>query len=765
MRKKLMCLILALLMIVPICLMAGCGELNFGGSDTDTDSDTSEADETTETLTMFLITERHVPTAAELETIKTEKGGDSAEYREAYYVRESYERVAAEINKITKAKFRTQLIVSFYTEEEYKVVEELMAYQAKEALIRAEAKAKLKKYTREKKAFGIKDTAQIQKMFYIDYPEYASYSEAIVDPDDTVVTEAETIKNEYGITELKYPDAVPNQVDIICVCGYDNYLRYIDNGWLAELNDELNGSSKAILTYVNEKFMDAAQQDGTTYGIPNNKAIGDYKYLLINKYWFEFYQYNEQSITSLTNDYVLDFLTEMQLQNEANKGDASYNEILPFVSTEDDLSAANVIYWAMNYEYAKVENFSEFEKGVGYYYLDTAGNYNRVHTAIEDGTTYYTATEAQQKNLTEFKSGVTYYTKDSFGFYVQADSYKAGETYYTITKYTAQPKLTSFTTKDVYFIASGSGYIQVITPRKGMTYYTVQNASLDRDSFSLAGGTINKMADEGAFVGISSVTSRADYRNQLIRIQTIKDQGLYTNADAVELHKNGQEFAMAVISGGKELEETFSDDYFMIVLEYPRAYASEVCSNLFAVNASTQSLSRSMKIITYITTNEAFRNLIQYGVEGIDYTTATEIVGGKSYTTVTRLNNYYQMDIYKTGNTFIAYPEENMSYNIWDYGKLQNREALYDTLAGFDVNEYAQNIDFSLFDRIKALSDKYEALLAECKTAEEVTATLTAANAAMTSDPYIQYALNTSNPHSLYVSYYQWYDSMGYAVS
>ena len=111
MRKKLLCLTLALLMIVPICLMAGCG-LNFGGESTDTTgSATSEADQTTETLTMFLITERHVPTAAELDKIKTEKGGDSAEYREAYNVRQSYQRVAAEIDKITKAKFRTHLVL------------------------------------------------------------------------------------------------------------------------------------------------------------------------------------------------------------------------------------------------------------------------------------------------------------------------------------------------------------------------------------------------------------------------------------------------------------------------------------------------------------------------------------------------------------------------------------------------------------------------------------------------------------------------------
>lgn len=769
MRKKLLCLVLALLMIVPVCLMAGCG-LNFGGESTDTTgSATSEADQTTETLTMFLITERHVPTAAELEEIKNTKGGDSVEYAEASNVRNAYQRVAAEINKITKAKFRAQLIVSFYTEEEYEVVEKLMEYQAREKLIKTEAKDKLKAYTKRMRAFGIKDTAQIREMFYKDYPQYASYSEAIIDPDDTVTTEAETIKNEYGISELKYPDALPNQVDIVCVCGYDNYQRYIKNGWLAELNEELSGSSKAILTYVNDKFMDAAKSGDATYGIPNNKAIGSYKYLLINKELFDFYQYNIQSISSLSDDYVLDFLNELQQQNEAMKDDPTYSIVLPFVAKAEDMVEANTLYWALNYEYTKVENFVSYEENKNYYHLDAYGEYHKIYQKPSDDVSYYIPKANEAKNLTEFKSGVTYYTVDSYGFYHEETEFKAGTKYYTFSGYTEKKgkdlnKSGGFGNSAVYFIKSGSAYVQIITDRKILNRYTVESASLDRKSFSILGTGLPKAADEGTRVPVRTITSNTDYTTQKTRLLDLKASGLYTEGDIEKLYKEGKQVGMALVSGGKDLEATLGKDYYMVVLENPKAYATEVCQNLFAVSSSSVDLARSMKVVTYITTNPAFRNLIQYGVAGEDYNPETTVVGGRTYTTVKRLSNFYQMDIYKTGNAFIAYPEEDMLYNMWDYGKQQNRDAKYDVLMGFEINDYVKNIDFSLYDRAKYYTELYEPKFAACKTSEELQALIAEANMALNSDPIIRMAVDESNASGLFSNYFSWYESMGYAT-
>ena len=122
------------------------------------------------------------------------------------------------------------------------------------------------------------------------------------------------------------------------------------------------------------------------------------------------------------------------------------------------------------------------------------------------------------------------------------------------------------------------------------------------------------------------------------------------------------------------------------------------------------------------------------------------------------------MDINKTGNTFIAYPEEDMIYNIWDYGKQQNRDAKYDVLMGFDVNEYVQTIDFSLYDRVKYYTEIYEPKFAACKTSEELKEVISEANLALNSDPLIRMATDEGNEFGLFYNYFIWYEGMGYVV-
>ena len=82
---------------------------------------------------------------------------------------------------------------------------------------------------------------------------------------------------------------------------------------------------------------------------------------------------------------------------------------------------------------------------------------------------------------------------------------------------------------------------------------------------------------------------------------------------------------------------------------------------------------------------------------------------GKDYPVISRINNYYMMDIYKTGNTFIAYPEEYMHYKVWEYGKKQNADVLYNPLIEFNVNNYASEIDFTVCDYITKISEEFAA--------------------------------------------------------
>ena len=126
-------------------------------------------------------------------------------------------------------------------------------------------------------------------------------------------------------------------------------------------------------------------------------------------------------------------------------------------------------------------------------------------------------------------------------------------------------------------------------------------------------------------------------------------------------------------------------DYYLVPVIYPTATASDIYSNMFAVASTTLNVDRSMQIITYLNTNTEVRNLLQYGIEGQHYT----IENGAVSRVADKAGNYYEMDIYATGNAFLAYLEPQMDASIWENGKKQNRDSLVEPLLGFDLSEYA----------------------------------------------------------------------------
>jgi hypothetical protein len=99
-----------------------------------------------------------------------------------------------------------------------------------------------------------------------------------------------------------------------------------------------------------------------------------------------------------------------------------------------------------------------------------------------------------------------------------------------------------------------------------------------------------------------------------------------------------------------------------------------------------------MDVITLINTDSTARNILQYGVEGEDYIIDENGILSRKKNI---LNNegeiishgtYYMMDIKKTGNCFIAHPEEGKPADYWEDAKKQNNAAVIDPLLGFDFN-------------------------------------------------------------------------------
>lgn len=113
--------------------------------------------------------------------------------------------------------------------------------------------------------------------------------------------------------ELKTP-----RLDIFLVRGYDNYINFVADNMLAPLTDKLNSEAKLIRDFVFPTFLDAANvpnAKGTRkiYGVPMNKGIGKYEYILFDKEYLKKYSIDADTMTNLED---LEYYLQIILENE-----------------------------------------------------------------------------------------------------------------------------------------------------------------------------------------------------------------------------------------------------------------------------------------------------------------------------------------------------------------------------------------------------------------------------------------------------------------
>lgn len=522
MKKKLLALILCLIMVLPTALLVGCAK----EEEDDKGDPITEAPRTTKSYVMWVI---------------AEEGMDE----------EQADAVEAAINKILKSKFKTRLDIKYVSEDEY--------YEKLEAEIEAMR------------------------------ADQAAKNEIETDPIDEEEesdTEEETIINENGFLEYKYPAFEEHQVDIFFLSGYDKYTEYIDNGWLCALDLKLDtGSNKKLDDYINYQLLKAMTLvDGSTYAIPNNRVIGEYTYLLLRKDLMDKYYYGVSDITSIVD--AEEFL------NDVKKYETDYDPI----AYDSYREPTRVHYWSID--------------------ADTAKNDPTKFSLI--GTTYSASA-----------------------------SYKFDKS--------------------------------------------------------------NKGTATSVMLPFSSLFTDSSYRNQLLKLKYYDSYGYYADKDSTK------DYALSIVKGGAELAAQYSDEYYVKVIDYPRASTEDVFGSMFAVSETENGrdeneVARLMEVITYLNTNSDFRNLLQYGIENINYT-----LNSDGTITRTEKNGYY-MDINKTGNVFVAYPEEGMSADAWTYGKTQSADMKIDCALGFDFLREAGDISAINVSAIKKILDESK------KIAEELSA-------------------------------------------
>ena len=126
-------------------------------------------------------------------------------------------------------------------------------------------------------------------------------------------------------------------MDIFLVKGYDNYLTYIEDGLVQSLDSEMSSIGKKLYSYIYPHFLSMAKTDGL-YGIPNNHALGDYQFLLVNKRLVEEWSYSPAELTSIID--CEEFIKDMGALKAS--GNASLAGVTPLLG---ECEAANMIYF------------------------------------------------------------------------------------------------------------------------------------------------------------------------------------------------------------------------------------------------------------------------------------------------------------------------------------------------------------------------------------------------------------------------------------
>ncbi len=603
MKKRILCLLFATLMLISSFLFAGCSQ------DEDVEADIS-TNTGAKTITLRIITEKKVCNSDEelAEYLEEECGGDkeSAKYKDMLATMKAYQAVEDAISKRTKSDFKTNVDILFYTESEYsRALEADMAEYALEKENAAFAERALEHYLKEYKAAVPEEypEAAIINSFYKYFPEYEKYRD--FSSKNTASSEDVYVENDLGIKELVYPEADKNQLDIVYISGYDMYMKYVENKWITSLNTFINTTGKQLTYNLSPTLLNAVKVENDTYAIPNNVQIGEYTYMLVDRALAEKYKHTYESFDNIVDCsmFVNDVVT-------------NHKDVLPIDASFKECMDLFVWYWNIDHELDSL--------GQNVYTVDRNNDFSILGA-------FYSDPEDVNRGSIEL------------GFNSLLSNKEYRDTLLCLKKYEYDG------------------------------CYKVENDTRVDPAISFTQGTYSMMRD--AFY----------YDNGEEKSENDPNYGVYTD-------ENGKE-------------------YFLYVAKYPVADDEAIYGNMFAVSANTASVQACVEVITLINTDPEVRNLLQYGIkqgeqeDGVAYNYHIDEDTGM----LVRDNELYMMDIEKTGNCFIAYPEEGLPANYWEDAKSQNNDAVIDPLAGFDFNErlaeYGTQLDNNLIEYCKSISE------------------------------------------------------------
>lgn len=744
MKLKLICLLLALVMLLS-AVLTGCSssENKDGGTDPDKEE---MIDNSAKSITLWLIEEEGMTDKAK-------------------------ELVSEAFTEITKSAFNTNVVLRFCPEDTYyeQLEKAITDAQAREELLE-QCQKDFRLFKKEHKNEW--DEITITKKFYEMHPEYQQFynsGEMNEDAEETEAKEEETMVNDLGITETKYPEVAQDQVDIFYLSGYEKYVEYIDNEWLSILNEEIGSASKKLTSYISVSLLNGVQVDGNVYAIPNNVPIGEYTYMMIDKKYFDSYYNKIDNVSSVVD--ISRFLNDIKNMNEANglgKDDEGY--VVPLESTFEECMKMLVWYWDLSYTDISVYQthydesngreyvlYSEYviqveviDEETGEPKVDDEGN-----TITANKSVYVPYAEADKNYKINDKG--QYLDKDGnvLNYSYAVDTEKAwwmdedGDIFDNLPKNgedasSVDPDLAAL--DGMYLVDENGNPVtadndkRVVITGDDLTKYDDANGSVrpsyfytyeESSDFSIL-GTVFKdpsFRDRGKQnVGFNSLLEDKDYQELYLTMKEYEYKDFFgtpaeNQSSAVFFKKGDAKIKIENEAKGFYTDPATGRQYYAVVAEYPEATDKELYGNMFAVYANSEHLTRAMEVITRINTNAELRNLLQYGIIDQHYE-LNEDGTVKLLTSDEDEFGTYRMDLYKTGNCFIAHPTEELGADVWKFAMIQNSDSLVAPLLGFDFNAVCRDetypLDVSLIDYIDSVNAEVIEKIEACRDIEEL---------------------------------------------
>lgn len=244
--------------------------------------------------------------------------------------------------------------------------------------------------------------------------------------------------------------------------------------------------------------------------------------------------------------------------------------------------------------------------------------------------------------------------------------------------------------------------------------YSINNSN----KFSLIGSLYGNPANVGRGqieFGFNALFLNSEYRNIFTSLKDYEYKGYFEKENdertkaAVTFVEEDYRIKRAIQENDGVYVDENGKEYYAYVIKNPEVDEEALYGNMFAISANSVRSQACMQILTLINTDSEARNILQYGVEGVNFEINEETGVLK------RLNEDYMMTLETTGNCFIANPDPRMGNNLtvkyWENSAKQNNDALINPLLGFSFDEELGLNEATDFETDKELIDYY----ANCK--------------------------------------------------